>query len=164
MSLNMICSQKQATPAADEEIASADVAAAAVKEVKRLQQDVDRKLLVSSGGKGPPARQRPPAKKVSKARVSVHNLVFVHAHVARLLSLCVHIHSVQKPSVSQPLPLVLEAAGSKRTSSASPSMDPAPQTRSPHPQSQVSSTKGMKFLNFFLESFQNFLRNLSNFS
>jgi hypothetical protein len=60
--LNMTCSQKKASPAADKEIASADVAAPAVKEVLRLQQDVDPKLLV--GGKGPPARRRAPAKKV----------------------------------------------------------------------------------------------------
>ncbi len=54
--LNMICSQKQVSPAADKDIASAEVATPAVKEVDRLQQDVDPKLLVSSGGKGPPAQ------------------------------------------------------------------------------------------------------------
>jgi hypothetical protein len=129
---------------------------------------MSRKLIVCSriwipifsldpGVKGPRARQRPPAKKVSKARVSVHNLVFVHAHVARLLSLCVDIHSVQKSSASQRLPLVLEAAGGKRARSATPSMDPAPRTRRPRPQSQASGTKGMKFS-------ENFLRNLSIFS
>jgi hypothetical protein len=45
-----VCLQKRASPAANKEIASAEVAARAVKEVDRLQHDEDPKLLFSFGG------------------------------------------------------------------------------------------------------------------
>jgi hypothetical protein len=48
-----------------------------------------------------------------------------------MLTLQTHLHSVQKPSASQPLPLVIEKAGGKRACSASPSANPSQrQTRS----------------------------------
>ncbi len=104
--LKMICLQKLApekeSPDEDKENSSAEVAPPADKESDRLQQNVDPKLLVSSSGKpskDPPARRKVPAKKIPRARVSVQNVVFVLAHAVSMLSLCAHIHSVQKPSV-----------------------------------------------------------------
>ncbi len=80
----MICSQKLASPDEDKEIASAEVAPPADKEVDRLQQDVDPKLLVLTGGKGPPARRKTPATRISKARVSAQNPVFVLPHAVSI--------------------------------------------------------------------------------
>ncbi len=44
-----------------------------------------------------------------------------------LLTLWTHIHSVQKPSASRPLPLTMEQPGDKRASSASPIANPSQQ-------------------------------------
>jgi hypothetical protein len=47
--------------------------------------------------------------------------ILLHTRVVRCLTICTHLHSQQKASVSQPLPLELDKAGGKRARSVSPS-------------------------------------------
>ena len=57
--------------------------------------------------------------------------IILHVRGVCLLTGWTHLHSVQKPSASKPLPLVMEKAGGKQARSASPSANPSTlQTRS----------------------------------
>jgi hypothetical protein len=47
--------------------------------------------------------------------------IMLHVRGVSCLTCWTHLHSVQKPSASQPLPLEMEKAGGKRARSASPS-------------------------------------------
>jgi hypothetical protein len=87
-----------------------------------LQRDVDPELLVSSKGKGPTARWQYPTQKNPKARVCVLKILLVLVLGESLLTLCAHLHSVQRPSASQPSPLEFEHAGGKRDRSESPTV------------------------------------------
>ncbi len=81
------------------------------KVVDPLQRVVDPKLLAASNGKGPTARRTVPAQKAPKAKVNEQTIIFAHVLGVSMLSLCAHIHSVQKPPGSLPLPLAFEPAG-----------------------------------------------------
>ncbi len=105
------------------------VKAPALEEPDPLQQEVDPKRLVSSRSRGPPRYQHNPTHMPAGGRVNVHHVACAWCELAA----CVDTHSVQKPSASQPLPLVMERAGDKRARSASPSTNPSQrQTRSKH--------------------------------
>ncbi len=117
--LNLLCSQEFAQ---DKEPLAGDseVPSTPDKVVDPLQRDVDPKLLVTSNGKSRTARRQFPTQKIAKLKVSVLRILLVHVLGESMLTLCAHLHSVQKPSVSQPPPLEYEHAGGKRTRSASP--------------------------------------------
>jgi hypothetical protein len=125
--LNLICSQESAldkeSPARDKEVPSPEVAPQPDKVVDPLQPEVDTKLLVSSNGMGRTARRQVPTQKALRAKINVQNIIFVHVLGVSMLSLCVHLHSVQKPSLSQPNPLKCEHAGGKKSRSPSPAVD-----------------------------------------
>ncbi len=94
------------------------------KKADRLQLDVDPKLLVSSKSRGPAPQCHIPTHAPQKRKVCLHHA----SRVASCLTICTHLHSQQKASASQQLPLEMEKAGGKRARSASPSS--ARQTRS----------------------------------
>ncbi len=85
--------------------------------------------------------------------------IMLHVRVASCLTMCINLHSPQKASASQPLPLEMEKAGGKRDRSASPSS--ARQTRSTQRLkvpclfvSQIILEISKKFLrNFFKRNF-----------
>jgi hypothetical protein len=88
--------------------------------VDLLQLDVDPKLLVTSKGKGPTARWQYLTQKTAKIMVSVLKIILVRVRRESMLSLCAHLHPVQKQAVSQQPPLEYEHARGKKTQSASP--------------------------------------------
>ncbi len=51
---------------------------------------------------GPTARRKAPTQTAPRAKVNVQNISFVDVVGESILRLCEHIHSVQKPSLSQP--------------------------------------------------------------
>jgi hypothetical protein len=53
--------------------------------------------------------------------------IILYVHGVNMVTVCTHIHSVQKPSASQPLPLAMEKAGDMRARPASPSANPSQQ-------------------------------------
>jgi hypothetical protein len=73
--------------------------------------------------------------------------IMLHTLVVSCLTVCTHLHSQQKASASQPLPLEMEKAGGKRARSTSPSS--ARETRSKH---RRSGTKSICFSNFLRNS------------
>jgi hypothetical protein len=131
--LKLLCSQECAQ---EESSLPGDsvVPSQVVKVADALQRDVDTKFLVSSKSKGPPARRLHPTQKIPSAKVCVLTILLVHVVGASMLTLCAHLHSVQKPSASQPPPLEFEHAGGtgKRNRSASPPV--AKSTRPPRRQ------------------------------
>jgi hypothetical protein len=134
------CAQEKEPQAGDIEVPSPPDKV--VDPLQRDRRDVDPKLLVTSNGKGSTARRQFPiqTRKIVKLKVSVMKTLLVHVIGESMLSLCAHLHSVQRPSVSQPPPLEYEHAGGKRTQSASPPV--ATSKRPPRRQcSQPSAAK-----------------------
>ncbi len=87
------------------------------KEPDPLQQEVDPKHL--------PREARVLVDIVTSRRTSRgedgYMCIILHVRGVSLLTGWTHLHSVQKPSASQPLPLVMEKAEGKQARSASPS-------------------------------------------
>ena len=72
--------------------------------------------------------------------------IILHVRGVSLLTGWTHLHSVQKPSASQPLPLEMEKTGGKRARSASPSAYPS--TRQTRSTQKISGKKSPVFLKF----------------
>ncbi len=72
---------------------SAEVAPQGDTKLDSLQRDVDPNLLVPSNGKGPTTRRKKLTQKAPKARVKVHNIIFVHVLGVSML-ICVQTHTL----------------------------------------------------------------------
>jgi hypothetical protein len=80
--------------------------------------------------------------------------IILHVHGVSCLTGWTHLHSVQKHSASQPLPLEMEKTGGKRACSASPSAYPSTQqTRSTQ---KLEGKKSHQFLKFYKKFLRNF--------
>jgi hypothetical protein len=85
-----------------------------------LKRDVDPRLLVSYKCKGPAVSDTQPPKDM----ISVLNSIFIEVLGESMLSVCPHIHSVQKQSAFQLNPLEFQEGKGKRSRSPSPAGEP----------------------------------------